>query len=154
MKKNRARKLVIAAALLVAIGLAAYLFRSQLINAMLPAGSRPEPIAFAAAAPADPAAAAAQLAAIETALFDFLEARMGEPLRGYATSELHRRLAMAGFPDAALSRLVAALDTCAFGRFAPSQSRQQGASDAARAALDVLEHLDRAKLPKAAEASA
>ena len=63
MKKNRARKLVIAAALLVAIGLAAYLFRSQLINAMLPAGSRPEPIAFAAAAPADPAAAAAQLAA-------------------------------------------------------------------------------------------
>ena len=76
---------------------------------------------------------------------------MGEPLRGYATSELHRRLAAAGFPDTTLSRLVATLDTCAFGRFAPSQSRQQGASEAARGALEVLDDLDRATLPKAAE---
>ncbi|MBI5502380.1 MAG: BatD family protein [Deltaproteobacteria bacterium] len=99
-----------------------------------------------------PGDAAAQLGAIESALFDFLEARVGEPLRGFATSELHRRLSVAGFPDTTLARLVATLDTCAFGRFAPSQSRQQGAADAARGALEVLEDLDRAKLPKATEA--
>ncbi|MBI5487663.1 MAG: BatD family protein [Deltaproteobacteria bacterium] len=95
--------------------------------------------------------AAAQLGAIESALFDFLEARVGEPLRGFATTELHRRLSVAGFPDTTLGRLVATLDTCAFGRFAPSQSRQQGAADAARGALEVLDDIDRVKLPKAPE---
>jgi hypothetical protein len=89
--------------------------------------------------------AVAQLGAVESALLDYLEARMGEPLRGYATAELQRRMVAAGFAEALVSRLVAQLETCAFGRFAPSSSRQQGASDAARGAFDVLRDLERAK---------
>jgi hypothetical protein len=95
--------------------------------------------------------AAAQLGMVESALFDFLEVRAGEPLRGYATIELQRKLSAAGFPEATLARLVATLDTCAFGRFAPSESRQQGAAGAAAGALQVLDDLVRAKLPRAPE---
>jgi len=96
--------------------------------------------------------AVAQLGAVEAALLAYLEARMGEPLRGYATAELQRRLVVAGFSDTLVSRLVAQLETCAFGCFAPSASRQQGASEAARGALDVLRDLERAKASPAAEA--
>jgi hypothetical protein len=98
--------------------------------------------------------AAAQLGAVERALLDYVEARMGEPLRGYAMAELQRRVVVAGFAETLVSRLVAQLETCAFGRFAPSSSRQQGASDAARGALDVLRDLERAKPSPAAEARA
>jgi hypothetical protein len=95
--------------------------------------------------------AAAQLAAVESALLDYLAVRMGEPLGGYATSELQRRLIAAGFPDTVVARLVAQLDTCSFGRFAPSASRLQGASDAARGAIELLGSLERVKLPRAGE---
>lgn len=87
---------------------------------------------------------AAQLAAVETALLDYLEARAGEPLRGYATADLRRRLVAAGFAEPLVDRLVAQLDSCAFGRFAPSASRERGASETARAAETVLRELERA----------
>jgi len=87
---------------------------------------------------------AAQLAAVEAALLDYLEARVGEPLRGYATADLRRRLVAAGFAEPLVERLVAQLDSCAFGRFAPSASRERGASETARAAETVLRELERA----------
>jgi hypothetical protein len=95
--------------------------------------------------------AAAQLGAVESALLDYLAARMGEPLGGHATSELQRRLIAAGFPDTVVARLVAQLDTCSFGRFAPSASRLQGASEAARGAIELLGTLEGVKLPRAGE---
>jgi len=87
---------------------------------------------------------AAQLAAVEAALIDYLEARVGEPLRGYATADLRRRLVAAGFAEPLVERLMAQLDSCAFGRFAPSGSRERGASETARAAETVLRDLERA----------
>jgi hypothetical protein len=98
-----------------------------------------------------PGDAAAQLGLVEDALLDYLEARLRAPLRGYATPELQRRLVAAGFPETAVARLVAQLDSCAFGRFAPSASRQQGASDAARGALDVLRDLESVRTARAPE---
>jgi L-alanine-DL-glutamate epimerase-like enolase superfamily enzyme len=87
---------------------------------------------------------ATQIAAVEGALLDYLEARLGEPLRGYAAGELCRRLVAAGFPEATVDRLAAQLEACAFGRFAPSASRRQGAEETARAALDLLRDLESA----------
>jgi hypothetical protein len=88
---------------------------------------------------------AAQLAAVETALLDYLEARVGEPLRGYATADLQRRLVAAGFAEELVARVVAQLESCAFGRFAPSDSRERGANETARAAEAVLRELERTR---------
>lgn len=97
--------------------------------------------------------AAVQLAAVEAALLDYLEARVGEPLRGYATADLQRRLVAAGFAEPLVARLLAQLESCAFGRFAPSESRERGASETARSAEQVLRELERAPAGRGGEAA-
>jgi hypothetical protein len=90
--------------------------------------------------------AGAQYGAVEDALLEYLEARLGEPLRGLTVGDLQRRLVRAGVPEPLAESVGVQLEGCAFGRFAPSESRLQGAAEAAQGMLAALSGIERVRL--------
>lgn len=89
---------------------------------------------------------AAQFAAVEAALMDYLEARLAAPLRGYTSHDMHRRLVDAGLDASIIDRLAVLIEGCEFGRFAPSENQGRAAGDSARSAIELLRALDAARI--------
>jgi len=76
-------------------------------------------------------------AEVERALLSFLEARLSLPLAAVTRPELGVVLEKAGKPEAERARILAVLETCDMGRYAPgmgeASARQQALDDAAKA---------------------
>lgn len=63
----------------------------------------------------------APYAAVASALLGYLDARLGQPVRGLTHAELARLLAEHGVSEGLVADLVTELENCDFARFAPSQ---------------------------------
>ena len=76
-------------------------------------------------------------AEVERALTSFMSARLGTPVTGLVRAELVTRLTEAGISEAERARIIAVLETCDLGRYAPGMgevgARQKALSDAAAA---------------------
>ena len=76
-------------------------------------------------------------AEVERALTSFMSARLGTPVTGLVRAELVARLTEAGIAEAERARIIAVLETCDLGRYAPGMgevfARQKALSDAAAA---------------------
>ncbi|MEN9798995.1 MAG: hypothetical protein RL653_2691 [Pseudomonadota bacterium] len=77
-------------------------------------------------------------AELERALHAFLESKLGEPVLGLTREPLREKLRAAGLPDERVSALLAVLDTCEMGRFAPGALSGTRAEllDAAESAME------------------
>ena len=76
-------------------------------------------------------------AEVERALTSFMSARLGTPVTGLVRAELVMKLTEAGIAEVERARIVAVLETCDLGRYAPGlgefSARRQALSDAAAA---------------------
>lgn len=71
-------------------------------------------------------------AEVERALTSFMSAKLDAPVAGLVRAELLAKLTAAGIPEAERTRIVAVLETCDMGRYAPGM----GEAAARRRALD------------------
>jgi hypothetical protein len=71
------------------------------------------------------AEAAAFYAEVEKALEGFLAAQLREPVQGLTRAALEERLSQAGVPEARRARVLAVLETCTAGRYAPGAAEEQ-----------------------------
>lgn len=76
-------------------------------------------------------------AEVERALTSFMSARLGTPVTGLVRAELVTKLTEAGIAEAERARIVAVLETCDLGRYAPGMgeatARRRALSEAAAA---------------------
>ncbi len=76
-------------------------------------------------------------AEVERALTSFMTARLGTPVTGLTRPELVTRLSEAGIAEAERARIIAVLETCDLGRYAPGMgeaaARRKTLTDAAAA---------------------
>ncbi len=76
-------------------------------------------------------------AEVERALTSFMSARLGTPVSGLARGELVTRLTEAGIAEADRARIIAVLETCDMGRYAPGMgeaaARRRAMTEAAAA---------------------
>ena len=85
---------------------------------------------------------AAFYAEVERALITFLDAKLGEPVKGLTREALALKLAERGVPEADRARVTSVLETCEFGQFSPGgadQAARDRLLDEAEAAMEALE---------------